>query len=110
MLVPGLFGFVSATKWLKRIEFTTYAQRTASSEHPAVALPAGRSPVNRAVDPRVDGPAVYLAAAGRRLARLKVSADAPVRPRRTSGISPSTPRVANDQRTKIMAIALKTKN
>jgi DMSO/TMAO reductase YedYZ molybdopterin-dependent catalytic subunit len=29
MLVPGLFGFVSATKWLKRIEFTTYAKRTA---------------------------------------------------------------------------------
>lgn len=29
MLVPGLFGFVSATKWLKRIEFTTYAARTA---------------------------------------------------------------------------------
>ena len=29
MLVPGLFGFVSATKWLKRIEFTTYARRTA---------------------------------------------------------------------------------
>lgn len=29
MLVPGLFGFVSATKWLRRIEFTTYAQRTA---------------------------------------------------------------------------------
>lgn len=29
MLVPGLFGFVSATKWLKRIEFTTYASRTA---------------------------------------------------------------------------------
>jgi DMSO/TMAO reductase YedYZ molybdopterin-dependent catalytic subunit len=29
MLVPGLFGFVSATKWLQRIEFTTYAQRTA---------------------------------------------------------------------------------
>ena len=29
MLVPGLFGFVSATKWLERIEFTTYAQRTA---------------------------------------------------------------------------------
>ncbi len=29
MLVPGLFGFVSATKWLKRIEFTTYAERTA---------------------------------------------------------------------------------
>ena len=28
MLVPGLFGFVSATKWLKRIEFTTYATRT----------------------------------------------------------------------------------
>jgi hypothetical protein len=29
MLVPGLFGFVSATKWLERIEFTTYANRTA---------------------------------------------------------------------------------
>ncbi len=29
MLVPGLFGFVSATKWLKRLEFTTYAQRSA---------------------------------------------------------------------------------
>jgi hypothetical protein len=29
MLVPGLFGFVSATKWLKRIEFTTYAARSA---------------------------------------------------------------------------------
>ncbi|MCW2811142.1 MAG: molybdopterin-binding oxidoreductase, partial [Friedmanniella sp.] len=29
MLVPGLFGFVSATKWLERIEFTTYARRTA---------------------------------------------------------------------------------
>jgi DMSO/TMAO reductase YedYZ molybdopterin-dependent catalytic subunit len=29
MLVPGLFGFVSATKWLERIEFTTYAARTA---------------------------------------------------------------------------------
>ena len=29
MLVPGLFGFVSATKWLQRIEFTTYAKRTA---------------------------------------------------------------------------------
>ncbi|SDT30336.1 DMSO/TMAO reductase YedYZ, molybdopterin-dependent catalytic subunit [Friedmanniella luteola] len=29
MLVPGLFGFVSATKWLERIEFTTYAKRTA---------------------------------------------------------------------------------
>lgn len=29
MLVPGLFGFVSATKWLQRIEFTTYAERTA---------------------------------------------------------------------------------
>lgn len=29
MLVPGLFGFVSATKWLQRIEFTTYASRTA---------------------------------------------------------------------------------
>ena len=29
MLVPGLFGFVSATKWLERIEFTTYAKRSA---------------------------------------------------------------------------------
>ena len=29
MLVPGLYGFVSATKWLERIEFTTYAERTA---------------------------------------------------------------------------------
>ncbi len=29
MLVPGLFGFVSGTKWLERIEFTTYAKRTA---------------------------------------------------------------------------------
>lgn len=29
MLVPGLFGFVSATKWLERIEFTTYARRSA---------------------------------------------------------------------------------
>jgi hypothetical protein len=29
MLVPGLFGFVSATKWLQRLEFTTYAARTA---------------------------------------------------------------------------------
>jgi DMSO/TMAO reductase YedYZ molybdopterin-dependent catalytic subunit len=29
MLVPGLFGFVSAAKWLERIEFTTYDQRTA---------------------------------------------------------------------------------
>ncbi|MBA8793435.1 DMSO/TMAO reductase YedYZ molybdopterin-dependent catalytic subunit [Friedmanniella endophytica] len=29
MLVPGLFGFVSATKWLERLEFTTYASRTA---------------------------------------------------------------------------------
>ncbi len=29
MFVPGLFGFVSATKWLKRLEFTTYARRTA---------------------------------------------------------------------------------
>ena len=29
MIVPGLFGFVSATKWLRRIEFTTYAERTA---------------------------------------------------------------------------------
>jgi DMSO/TMAO reductase YedYZ molybdopterin-dependent catalytic subunit len=29
MIVPGLFGFVSATKWLSRIEFTSYARRTA---------------------------------------------------------------------------------
>ncbi len=29
MLVPGLFGFVSATKWLNRIEFTTYAKKDA---------------------------------------------------------------------------------
>ena len=29
MLVPGLFGFVSATKWLSRLEFTTYTARTA---------------------------------------------------------------------------------
>ncbi len=29
MIVPGLFGFVSGTKWLERIEFTTYAERTA---------------------------------------------------------------------------------
>ena len=29
MLVPGLFGFVSATKWLKRIEFSRYAEREA---------------------------------------------------------------------------------
>ncbi len=29
MLVPGLFGFVSATKWLERIEFTTYDKRQA---------------------------------------------------------------------------------
>jgi DMSO/TMAO reductase YedYZ molybdopterin-dependent catalytic subunit len=29
MIVPGLFGFVSATKWLERIEFTTYAERPA---------------------------------------------------------------------------------
>lgn len=29
MLVPGLFGFVSATKWLKRIEFTSYAGHSA---------------------------------------------------------------------------------
>jgi DMSO/TMAO reductase YedYZ molybdopterin-dependent catalytic subunit len=29
MLVPGLFGFVSATKWLKRLEFTTYAGHSA---------------------------------------------------------------------------------
>ncbi|MEO7587743.1 MAG: molybdopterin-dependent oxidoreductase [Arachnia sp.] len=29
MLVPGLFGFVSATKWLNRIEFTTYDTRKA---------------------------------------------------------------------------------
>ena len=29
MIVPGLFGFVSATKWLERIELTSYAARTA---------------------------------------------------------------------------------
>ncbi len=29
MVVPGLFGFVSGTKWLERIEFTTYAARSA---------------------------------------------------------------------------------
>lgn len=29
MVVPGLFGFVSATKWLSRLEFTTYAARSA---------------------------------------------------------------------------------
>jgi DMSO/TMAO reductase YedYZ molybdopterin-dependent catalytic subunit len=29
MIVPGLFGFVSNTKWLQRIELTTYAKRTA---------------------------------------------------------------------------------
>ncbi len=29
MVVPGLFGFVSATKWLQRIELTTYADRAA---------------------------------------------------------------------------------
>ncbi|GAA3578231.1 sulfite oxidase [Microlunatus spumicola] len=29
MIVPGLFGFVANTKWLERIEFTTYARRTA---------------------------------------------------------------------------------
>lgn len=29
MLVPGLFGFVSATKWLNRIEFTTYDEKKA---------------------------------------------------------------------------------
>lgn len=29
MLVPGLFGFVSATKWLERIEFTRYDLSTA---------------------------------------------------------------------------------
>lgn len=29
MVVPGLFGFVSATKWLSRLEFTTYAERSA---------------------------------------------------------------------------------
>ncbi len=29
MLVPGLFGFVSATKWLSRLEFTSYARREA---------------------------------------------------------------------------------
>jgi DMSO/TMAO reductase YedYZ molybdopterin-dependent catalytic subunit len=34
MLVPGLFGFVSATKWLRRIEFTSYSPvpRTGRSE------------------------------------------------------------------------------
>ena len=26
---PGLFGFVSATKWLERIEFTTNAELAA---------------------------------------------------------------------------------
>lgn len=29
MLVPGLYGFVSATKWLNRIEFTRYDRREA---------------------------------------------------------------------------------
>ena len=29
MLVPGLYGFVSATKWLNRIEFTTYDKKKA---------------------------------------------------------------------------------
>nr|WP_239579621.1 molybdopterin-dependent oxidoreductase [Microlunatus panaciterrae] len=29
MLVPGLYGFVSGTKWLERIEFTRYDRRTA---------------------------------------------------------------------------------
>ena len=29
MIVPGLFGFVANTKWLERIELTTYAARTA---------------------------------------------------------------------------------
>ena len=29
MIVPGLFGFVANTKWLERIELTTYAKRTA---------------------------------------------------------------------------------
>ncbi len=29
MVVPGLFGFVSATKWLERIEFTSYAAQSA---------------------------------------------------------------------------------
>ena len=29
MIVPGLFGFVANTKWLERIELTTYAERTA---------------------------------------------------------------------------------
>jgi DMSO/TMAO reductase YedYZ molybdopterin-dependent catalytic subunit len=29
MIVPGLFGFVANTKWLERIELTTYADRTA---------------------------------------------------------------------------------
>jgi DMSO/TMAO reductase YedYZ molybdopterin-dependent catalytic subunit len=29
MIVPGLFGFVANTKWLERIELTTYAKRSA---------------------------------------------------------------------------------
>ncbi|MGI3786716.1 MAG: molybdopterin-dependent oxidoreductase [Janthinobacterium lividum] len=29
MIVPGLFGFIANTKWLERIELTTYAKRTA---------------------------------------------------------------------------------
>lgn len=29
MVVPGLFGYVSATKWLSRLEFTSYAAKTA---------------------------------------------------------------------------------
>jgi DMSO/TMAO reductase YedYZ molybdopterin-dependent catalytic subunit len=29
MIVPGLFGFVANTKWLERLELTTYAKRTA---------------------------------------------------------------------------------
>ena len=36
MLVPGLFGFVSATKWLERIEFTTYAERTRVLDRPGL--------------------------------------------------------------------------
>lgn len=29
MVVPGLFGYVSATKWLSRLEFTSYAEQSA---------------------------------------------------------------------------------
>ncbi|WP_345262172.1 molybdopterin-dependent oxidoreductase [Nocardioides nanhaiensis] len=28
MIVPGLYGFISATKWIERITLTTYAERT----------------------------------------------------------------------------------